>query len=405
MARTLDNLLQEATVRDTSTPVIPGVLLQAIDGSGTDIYKAASGYRGPGLNDAPIEFNNTLRIASCTKLITAVAALQCVDRGLIGLDDPVDDVLPELVQLPLVSVDETTGQLKYQPRRNEITLRRLLTHTSGVGYDMIDPTLKRWRTERGEKPMTLSTKVLEAFSTPLIFEPGQGWAYGGGFDWAGVLVERLNGGVDLEKVMEKNIFIPLAMDSTVFRLKRKPHVRKQLIQMASRRPDGSFTTAKRLMANPAVDCAGGYGLYSSITDFMVILKDVLQPQPKLLSNRITEELFRPQLDLASMAYKALKDQAPTFQAMIGGVALDAVDLNVSLGGLLMMDHIPEVGVDSGTITWAGAGGLVWFINRRRQVAGMYATQLMAAGDQKSEALLKAFIKEVWKRKRAAEEQQ
>ena len=68
----------------------------------------------------------------------------------------------------------------------------LLTHSSGVGYD-VEGRLKAWRQSRGEPSLAVSGHVLAAFSTPLLFEPGEGMAYGGGLDWAGILISRATG--------------------------------------------------------------------------------------------------------------------------------------------------------------------------------------------------------------------
>jgi CubicO group peptidase (beta-lactamase class C family) len=121
-------------------------------------------------------------MASCGKLIATIAALQCVERGLISLDTPIDTILPELAQ-PLVFTDPHGPDLSTVPARTQITLRHLLSHTSGLAYDFFEPKLQAWRANRGERPvLSLGGDVVRAHSVPLMFEPGTGFVYGGGID-------------------------------------------------------------------------------------------------------------------------------------------------------------------------------------------------------------------------------
>jgi CubicO group peptidase (beta-lactamase class C family) len=81
-----------------------------------------------------MEFDRTFFLASCTKLIAAIAALQSVERGLITLDEPVDQYLPELASQPIIDMDGS--EIKLRPATKSITLRQLITHSSGASYGM-----------------------------------------------------------------------------------------------------------------------------------------------------------------------------------------------------------------------------------------------------------------------------
>jgi CubicO group peptidase (beta-lactamase class C family) len=123
-------------------------------------------------------------MASCGKLIGTIAALQCVESGLISLDDPkaIAEILPELAR-PLVFSDARGPDLTSVPASTQITLRHLLSHTSGLAYDFFEPKLQAWRVNRGEPPvLSLLGDVVRAHSVPLLFEPGRGFVYGGGID-------------------------------------------------------------------------------------------------------------------------------------------------------------------------------------------------------------------------------
>ncbi|EOD46033.1 putative beta-lactamase protein [Neofusicoccum parvum UCRNP2] len=219
-----------------------GVLLHAIDRKGNDIYKRAAGTSALGPTSPPISFTNTIRLASCTKLVTTIAALQCVERGLLALDAPLDALLPELCSQPIITSynaasSAAAASLTFAQRTKPLTLRHLLTHTSGVGYDTLQPALRAHRASRGEAGQTTtpSAAIATAFGVPLLFEPGDGWAYGGGLDWAGVAVERAlqtHGGGELEDCVQERVFGPLGLRDSTFRLERREGVRERLVEMA-----------------------------------------------------------------------------------------------------------------------------------------------------------------------------
>lgn len=153
---------------------------------GNVIYSKASGYDGVSADAKPIDLDTTFWIASCTKLIGTIAVLQCVERGQIGLDETVENILPELDNPGIIS-DGTSPDLvdsppKIHPATKKINARHLLCHTSGLAYDMFSPTLTAWRVGRGESLQGLPGDVTTAHAVPLLFEPGEGWAYGGGID-------------------------------------------------------------------------------------------------------------------------------------------------------------------------------------------------------------------------------
>ncbi|KAL8786657.1 MAG: hypothetical protein Q9195_008111, partial [Heterodermia aff. obscurata] len=120
----------------------------------------------------PLKDDSILWIASCTKLLTSIAALQCVERGLLNLDDDVSDILHEFRELQLLD-------------------GHLLTHTSGLAYDHLAPSLARWQKSRGRR-IGQGKTVQEKYAYPLLYEPGSAWSYGAGIDWAGLMVERVN---------------------------------------------------------------------------------------------------------------------------------------------------------------------------------------------------------------------
>lgn len=137
---------------------------------GQYIYKNTSGYASCQPDAQTVKFNNALVMASCTKMITTIATLQCVEHDLITLDEPIDKHLPELSNPQIISYDSSSekGPSAYTlaPATSPITLRQLLNHSSGLGYDLGEPVLEAWRESRGETPQSLYSRVVDAFSTP-----------------------------------------------------------------------------------------------------------------------------------------------------------------------------------------------------------------------------------------------
>jgi CubicO group peptidase (beta-lactamase class C family) len=127
-------------------------------------------------------------IASCTKAVTCVAAMQLVEDGRLGLDDPVGRWLPQLAEPKRLEGFDEAGQPILSPAKAPITLRRLLSHTSGLAYGFTSAALDRYITATG-----VIANGPNAPDLPLVFEPGEGWIYGVGIDWAGKLVEAVSG--------------------------------------------------------------------------------------------------------------------------------------------------------------------------------------------------------------------
>ena len=323
--------------------------------------------------------------------------MQCLERGQIALDDEVERHLPELAN-PVIIAPAAVGEadpatpFRLIPAKGKITLRQLLTHTSGFGYDMFDPLMLSWRASRAEPPMGLSGRVVAAYSTPLRFEPGQGWAYGGGVDWAGVLVSRLNDGISLEAYVQEHICRPLGMSSTTFRLQERPLVKSRLMDMTVRMDDGTLIPGQSPFPDPAMDDVGGAGIYTSVPDYLELLDDLIRERPRILRKETVAEMFKPQLDLASPAAQALVENNAIVSSMTGSGSYED-GMNFGLGGCL---SLKDLGVmRKATLAWGGMPNITWFANREHGVAGIYATQLLPPGDLQSAQMVQRFIDEVY----------
>lgn len=336
-------------------------------------------------------------MASCTKLITTIAALQCVERGLIALDEPVEKHLPELANPQVITYDEKSEKNSFllAPAKSKVTLRHLLNHSSGLAYDLGEPALEAWRKSRGETPLSLWAPVVPAFSTPLLFEPGTQWAYGSGIDWVGLLICRLAQRMSLENYLIDNIFAPLKMESTTFHLWYKPEICQRFLQPAYRLPDGTLIPGILPYPHPPADEYGGNGLLSSVPDYMAILGDIIKSTPILLKPETAELMFTPQLPEGSSSLQHLKNSQRLFENSAGG-HIGNLAINFGLGGLLFTKQVPLTGAPPGTLAWGGLPNMIWWANREKGIAGFYATQVIPHSDIRNTKLAALFQRSLWK---------
>src|SRR6266446_904017 len=168
---------------------VPGVVAVAATDKGI-LYEGAFGTRD--LAKGPEMTPDTIfRLASMTKAVTSVAAMQLVERGRLQLDQPVGNILPELSAPQVLEGFDDSGAPRLRPAKRPITLRLLLTHTAGFGYEFLNADLIRYVKVSGT-PST-STGKLASLRQPLVFDPGDRWEYGINTDWVGRIVEAVSG--------------------------------------------------------------------------------------------------------------------------------------------------------------------------------------------------------------------
>ncbi|KAH7084097.1 beta-lactamase/transpeptidase-like protein [Paraphoma chrysanthemicola] len=391
-----NELLAQCTARDSN--YIPGCVLSAIDDKGHKFYSKCSGYDSVAPNASQLNPNNLFWMASCTKLIGTIAALQCVERGQISLDDHVEHVLPELANLEIIQPSgssDASGRPLFtlRPSTKKITLRHLLSHTSGLSYDVQNSLTAAWRASRQMELLGMSGKVTEAYVVPLLFEPGESWEYSGGIDLAGEIVSRLNN-VSLEEYLREHVFGPLGMNSSTFHLELYPELTKRLVKMTKRTESGILSESKGLWPDSVPEDCGGAGLYSSPDDYIKILSDLLRETPMLLKSETVDLMFSPQLKRGSLALRALHDSWMT--KGMTAIEQPSVEINFGLGGIYVERDVGNYKRDS--LVWGGLPNLFWFANRSNRVAGLYASQVIPPGDPKSVHLAQEFIKDVYQSK-------
>jgi CubicO group peptidase (beta-lactamase class C family) len=187
----------DATLRNgIAARKLPAVVAMAAGESKT-LYEGAFGTRD--VSGTLVRTDSLFQIASMTKAVTTVAALQLVEQGKVDLGEPVSRHLPVLADLDVLEGVDADGMPRLRPARTPITLRHLLTHTSGFCYDTWDGDMFRYASRNSASPPTKPG--------PLMFEPGKRWQYGPSVDWAGRLVEALSG-TTLEQYFQEDLPAP-----------------------------------------------------------------------------------------------------------------------------------------------------------------------------------------------------
>jgi CubicO group peptidase (beta-lactamase class C family) len=257
---------------------------------------------------SPFGLDTVMWVASCTKLMTSICAMQLVEQGLVSLDEPVYKHIPELESFTIVKeIEDGTGKPIEEKHTVPMTLRHLLTHSSGLSYDAIHPKLIAWLAYHKRQPNG-SGKLIERYNAPLVAEPGESWAYGPSIDYAGLLVERITG-KSLEDYMKTNLWEPLGIKDMTFHLSKRPDLKQRLADMSIRNEEGKMrhTDGRKLYqdsdGNEVADCLGGQGSFTCAEEYIKVLKAVLtaDEDEKILKKSTVEEFFKPQLGEGSRA--------------------------------------------------------------------------------------------------------
>lgn len=288
----IDTIINDAT----STPDgLPGVVIAAVNRDGDVIYEGAAGERQLG-SGKPMTVDSVFWIASFTKLVTTICAMQLVEQGKIDLDEPVEKFVPEISKPQILEGFDANGQPILRDAKVKITLRHLLTHTSGHTYDFFNPNHKKWNDEN-HVPDSFSTEDSVNYA-PRAREAGESWEYGLAIDWAGKVVEKISG-MRLNDYMQKNIMQPLGLKSTNFNL--TPDMRSRMAGMHQRDSSGKLTATDMSINKTAKEYVGGAGLWSCAHDYLTILTVLLNngKAPKsgaqILKPETVKEMLTPQL--------------------------------------------------------------------------------------------------------------
>lgn len=294
----VDRALQGWIDRDQ----LPGVSYQVLRG-GAPVARQCLGWADREAR-VPLREDHLFRIFSNTKLVTSCAALQLVEQGRIGIDDPVGDYIPALAKLRVLRPGATTLD-DTEPAREPVRVRHLLTHTAGFTYGFLQPDAPIAKAHAAAgilDPMRDLAQMVDALGTlPLLFQPGSAWNYSVATDVAGRLVEVASG-QPIDAYFARHIFEPLGMHDTFFVVPEAKAGRlaalymgnlREPLQPGLRRVDQLPYEGAYRKAVPRLNAGGG--LVSSLDDYSRLIAALLQGGAPLLKPETMPLLLRNQL--------------------------------------------------------------------------------------------------------------
>src|SRR5437870_9083306 len=262
--KSIDTIFSQAV----ASKAMPGIVAVAASDKGV-LYEGAFGKRQLG-QDAPMTLDTVVWIASMTKAITAAAAMQLVERGKLGLERPAREVVPEVAAAKVLEGFDAAGKPRLREPKRPITLRHLLTHTAGFGYEIWAPAIAQYQTATGTPGITTCTNA--ALTRPLLFDPGDRWEYGINIDWAGKMVEAASG-QKLDAYLQQNVLGPLGMKDTSFSLSASQRAR--LASVHQRDDTGALAPIEfGLPENPEFHMGGG-GLNGTASDYLAFTQMIM----------------------------------------------------------------------------------------------------------------------------------
>jgi CubicO group peptidase (beta-lactamase class C family) len=352
---------------------VPGVAAAAATDKGVIFEGGAGGLRP----------DSVIWIASMTKAVTAAAAMQLVERRKLSLDAPASDVVPELGGKGVLEGFDKDGKAITRKPKQSVTLRHLLTHTSGLGYDTWNADVMKYRQATGIPAVGSCQNA--ALTTPLLAEPGERWEYGISIDWAGKMVEAASG-QRLDRYMTENIFNRLGMSDSGFAIGPAQRMRKA--KMHTRSATGFTVMDHEIPQTPEFHMGGG-GLYSTVSDYLKFTQALLIGGGPILKPETVKTMAQNHM-AEGVLCRPLKSQLPHMSTDLGFV--DGMKWGLSF----MINPSAFPGRRSaGSLTWGGLANSHYWIDPARKVTGVWATQLLPFYDARAIEAFENFERAVY----------
>jgi CubicO group peptidase (beta-lactamase class C family) len=310
--------------------------------------------------------------------------MQLVEQGKIGLDDPVSQYVPGLTNVQVLDGFDSDGQPVLRPPKSPVTVRQLLTHTSGYVYEIWNADAAR-NVAQGSVPSILAggAGFTEA---PLAFDPGTRWEYGVGSDVLGLLIAAVSDQT-LGQYFAHHIFEPLKMIDTYFEVPEEKLER--LATVHGKSVSGDLTPISLSLRKTGFESGGG-GLFSTAGDYTRFLQSILGGG-ELLGQRI---LSAESVELMAQNHigdldvsKLIRSSAPTLSNDVE--FMPGIDKDFGLGFLINVDAVPN-GRSAGSLSWAGMYNSYYWIDREKNVCAVLITQILPFYDADVVALVGEF---------------
>ena len=377
--RVADAILSEAVAEGA----VPGVVA-GVTSAEDDLYLAGFGERVLGGGDEMTP-DTVGWIASMTKAVTGAAAMQLVEQERLDLDSPAASVIPYLGEVGVLEGFDDDGKPRTRPPRRAITLRHLLTHTTGFSYEIWSDAIVRFQEATGTPGIITCENA--ALTTPLLFDPGDRWDYGINMDWAGKMVEAVSG-QSLGEYLRENLLGPLGMNDTAFRI--TDEMRARLAKIHQRGEDGALEPQMELEIpqDPEFEMGGG-GLYGTVGDYLRFIRMILNR-----GRANGERVLKPET-VDMMSRNQMGDvRVCELKTAIPPLSRDAEffpGLPKSWGLSFMINDVEApTGRSAGSLGWAGLANSFFWIDPTKGIGGAYLTQVLPFIDEKSFPLYTAF---------------
>ncbi|KAF7533758.1 hypothetical protein G7Z17_g13464 [Cylindrodendrum hubeiense] len=366
----LNTILQEHVAQgdDTSNKLLGASFIVV---NSTDIvYSGAAGRIDFDTSSKPFQTDSFTWVASLTKIFTTTSLMQIVEQGLIGLDDDVRPLVPELAAMQILRGFDSNDKPILEDNPRPITLRC-------------------WSKSVGRTATNLDWSR-DGFNTPIKFAPGDGWRYGAAMDWAGQVLEKITGRT-LSAYMQEHIFDPLDIKDTGFWPEKLPQTADRTVACTYRNGDKLKPGPLPVPKEHEIE-SGGAGLFSTARDYGLFMRGLLQG--KLVSETTMQTMFTPQLTDAQSAmletiaydYGSQDALAPEFPR--------GLKLNHGLGGVMNLDDVPGKR-RKGSLMWSGMCNSRWWIDRETGVAGVLIVNVQPHGDPAVKSLYNELERAVY----------
>ena len=366
----LSRFLSDAVARGD----VPGVVAIVVGKDGV-LYQGAAGKLDVARGTA-MPADAIFRIASMTKPVTTVAAMMLVEAGTLGLDDPVSRYLPEFKNRQvLVTPDASAGHDATRAPAREITVRHLMSHTSGIGYAWSSPVVARLVAgDRDKEP-----------AIPLLHDPGARWTYGASTRVLGQIVEKISG-QPLDAFFNARILGPLEMVDTAYAVPAQ-----KLARVATVHSRATGTLVERPnAATQQSPIRGDGGLYSTAHDYGVFLQMLLNGgslgSATLLRPSSVTMMGQNQIGAVTVDEQPAADPGLTRPYPLGA-GRDKFGLGFQIAAA---DPRFAALRSPGSLSWAGLNNTHFWIDPARHVAAVFLVQVLPFYDEASIRTLRGF---------------
>ena len=387
------NSIEELITKDIEQNNLTGAVVLVGDDKGI-VYKRAFGIKNPETQEK-YKDDDIFRIASMTKAITSIAVLKLWEKGKIYLDDPIEKYIPEFKGVEIFeSFNEKDSSYTSKQTTKKITVRQLLTHTSGIGYDFIDgnPSIKAIYHKKKQSFMkngvmcfcdedvTIGEAIENLADVPLHHEPGEKFTYGMGLDVLGYMIEIVSG-KKLNEFFREEIFEPLEMNDTYFYLPTEKEDRLVPV-LTKNENEWVIFEDNRFNENYPIEgerkfFAGGCGLSSTVEDYY-----------KFLSVFINNGNYKGKSFISKQTNDLIfQNQLPEEFGFGVGLAF----------GVVLNKDLKNGGTGTaGTISWGGYWNTSYFADPNDKVIGVIFKQTQNIPDNSSNIFRRLVVSSVVK---------